>query len=79
MHEEDGVFCHVEGAGFSWVQEGIVDDEESVGGEALGAGVEDLFDDGDVPIVEDIGEEVDIVVAGPGGGEHVEGGGLDAV
>lgn len=41
--------------------------------------MEDLLHDGDVPIMEDIGEEVDIVIPGPRVGEHIEGGGLDTV
>lgn len=62
MHEEDGVFCDVEGAGFIGVEESIVDDEESFMGESLGAGVEDMFYRWDIPVMEDIGEEVDVVV-----------------
>jgi hypothetical protein len=79
VHEEDGVFCDVEGSGFIWIEEGIVDDEETIFGESMGAGVEDLLYRWDIPVVEDIGEEVDVMVLGPGIGEHVEGGGLDAV
>ena len=64
VHEEGGVFGDVERAGFVRIDEGVVDDEKTAFGESGGGDGEELGDFGDVPVVEDIGEEVDVGVVG---------------
>ena len=78
VHEEGGVFGDGDGAGFVVVEEGPVDDEEAVGGKGGGGFLDELAGFGEIPVVEEIGEEDDIG-GGPGVGEHVGGEDLDAV
>ena len=78
VHEEGGVFGDVERAGFVRIDEGVVDDEETAFGERCGGDGEELGDFGDVPVVEDIGEEVDVGVVGEAC-EHVACGDGDLV
>ena len=54
VHQEGGVLGDMEGAGFLRVDEGVVDDGETVAGESRGGFCEQLADGGLVPIVEDI-------------------------
>lgn len=74
VHEEGGVFGDGNGAGFVVVEEGPVDDEEAVGGEGGGGFFDELAGFGEIPVVEEVGEEDESVGAAEGE-EDIEGAG----
>ena len=77
-HQERGVGGDGERAGFVGVEVRVVNHEESAGRERGEAGGEEGADFGDVPVVEDVGKKVDVVVARERVGEHVAGDDGDA-
>ena len=79
MHEHHRVFGHVERAGFVSVEEGIVDEQSPAGRQGFERSGQELSNDGNVPVVQHIGVEVQVVPAGQGLREHVTRHHLDPV